>query len=342
VSPDSSRRGRGGRFLANSDLLTRYKAIAAVLRFVDPERPQSVSIRRFDAARGAAGYESLPHAQSLAKWLGAGWAEVKIVALDDERHEVRTYTSRHRAPPRPWLDRDGAIQALRRVAEALGQGDLSAVEYDAYRESCAAATRELLPTSAQVVKLFGGWASALREADLSRSLASVQEAGVQRIEAVSLFVRTQGRRPRRKELEAFARDPRWAFPLRNGRGRPWESVLDDFETLWVGELHRWMPPASESRPFIPLRDEDIAELRLRTRAPKGWWNRARVIECVVSYFEDNPEVPNLRQPSYRAWAKIKTAQGIWAAAPSTLTKYGTLSELEIEARARVRGSRAGS
>ena len=106
------------------------------------------------------------------------------------------------------------------------------------------------------------------------------------------------------------------------------------------ELHRWMPPQSESRPFIPLREEDVAELQRRTRAPKGWWNRERVIECVVSYLEDNPEVSNLRQPSYRAWAKIKTAQGIWAAAPSTLTKYGTLAEIETEARRRM--SKTGS
>jgi hypothetical protein len=321
--------------LAGGDLRSRFEEIAAVLRFVDPARPQSVSTRKFDASRGRAGYESLPRAQSLAKWLGAGWTDVKIVALDDERHEVRTYTSRHRAPPRPWLDRDGALQALRRVAEALGQGDLSGVEYDAYRESCTAATRELLPTSAQVVKLFGGWARALSEANLSQSLASVQEAGVQRVEAVGLFVRTQGRRPGRKELEAFARDPRWAFPLQSGRGRPWETVLGEFATWWVGDLHRWMPPPSEPRPFVPLRDEDVAELRRRMRAPTGWWTRERVIECVVSYLKDNPEAPNLRQPSYRAWAKIKTAQGIWAAAPSTLRKYGTLAELEVEARARL-------
>ena len=149
------RRGRGGRFVAGGDLRTRYAQIADVLRAADPTRPERVSTRAFDAARSAH-HPSLPSARSLGSWLGMSWQEVKDVALSESRDVVRTYGSRHREAARPWRDVEGAVLALKRVAEALGQEELSLTAYDAFRKRSSAATRELLPTSLQIVRLFGG------------------------------------------------------------------------------------------------------------------------------------------------------------------------------------------
>jgi hypothetical protein len=336
VAREGNRRGSDGRFIAGGDLLGRYAAVAQVLRAVDPDRPERVSMRRFDVARERAGHGSLPRAQSIATWLGMPWAEVKAVALDEKRDKVRTYRSRHRSPPRPWDDADGALNAMKRVAEAFERDDLAARVYDDYRENAAPATRELLPTAAQIVKLFGSWEAALARACL-RSPRSRPPPGLSVVDAIGVFVRTQGCLPGRSELEAFAADPRWAFPLQRIGSRRWQAWIDDFEKWWVGGLERVMPAAPLGRsPFVPLNEADIVELPNPERPPKNWWNRERVVACVIAYLEEHPEAAILRQPSYRAWATERTARGIWTASPTTLTKYGTLEQLEREARQKVR------
>ncbi len=293
-------------------------------------------MRKFDLARGGLGYGSLPRAQDLADWLGMSWVDVKAVALDESRDKVRTYRSRNRATPRPWGDVNGAALAMKRVSEALGQNYLAATDYDVYRSSAPHAQRELLPTSAQINKLFGSWAEAVARAGLAPSPGG-SPRGLSIVEAIGLFVRSQGRLPGRGELESFAADPQWAFPLQRMGEKRWQQWLDDFESWWVGELKNSMPATSPAaHPFMPLTNEDIAALPKRTRAPKGYWNRARVVECVVAYLRANPEVPSVRQPSYRAWAKGRNEAGVWTAAPSTVTRYGTLEELEGEARDKIR------
>ncbi len=330
---DRCRRGQDGRFAVAGDLHGRYAAVVDVLRAVSPGRPECVSTRKFDAARERAGHSGLPRAQDLANWLGMSWDEVKAVALDEKRDRVRIHKSRHRAAPWPWRDTDGAVLALKRVAEALEQDHLAATTYDAYRKNARSATRELLPTSAQIVKLCDSWAAALALADLPPAAGAPARVGLPVVKAIGVFVRTQGRLPGRAELEAFATDARWPFPMQRIGGRPWQTWLDDFERWWVDELKRWMPPPTAGRlPFVPLNEEDVATLPKPERAPKGWWNRERVAECVVDYLEAHPDLPSLQQPPYRTWAKRRTAHGIRTAAPSTLTKYGTLEKLERDAR----------
>jgi len=96
----SRERDAAGRFVAGTDLRTRYAQIATVLRAADSDEPQRVSTRAFDAARESAGQPSLPAAKNLAELLGMPWPAVKAVALDATRDEVRTYKSRHRRDPR--------------------------------------------------------------------------------------------------------------------------------------------------------------------------------------------------------------------------------------------------
>ena len=328
------RRDRGGRFVAGSDLRTRYAQIAEVLQAADPNRPERVSTRAFDAVR-LAHHPSLPSARGLASWLAMSWHAVKDVALSDSRDVIRTYGSRHRGATRPWRDADGAVLALKRVAEALGQDELSLTAYDAFRKRSSAATRELLPTSLQIVRLLGDWNTALARAGLLPSSARSTRTALPVVEAIGLFVHTQGRLPGRAELERFAKDPRWAFSLQRMSEKGWQEWLDEFERWWVHERRHQMPPSSKRRPFAPLDEGDIAVLPQATHAPKGWWKRERVVECVIAYLEDHPDVRSVQQGPYRAWATRRSAEGIWTAAASTLTKYGTLEELEREARRRM-------
>lgn len=337
----SRERDAAGRFVAGTDLRTRYAQIATVLRAADSDEPQRVSTRAFDAARESAGQPSLPAAKNLAELLGMPWPAVKAVALDATRDEVRTYKSRHRRDPRPWRDADGAVLAVKRVAAALGEDRLAATTYDVFREDSPAATRELLPTSAQIVKLCGSWNEALSQAGLAPSLGGRKRTALPVIEAIGLFVRSQGRLPRRKELERFSKDPRWAFSLQRVSEKSWQQWLNEFERWWVGELDRWMPQGSQSAcALVPVDADDIAELPRVMRAPKGWWNRERVIECVIRYLKQHPGVRSLHQRDYGTWAREQSAAGILTAASSTLTKYGTLEELEREARDRM-AKRAG-
>lgn len=324
----------GGRFVAGGDLRSRYVAIAAVLRAADPERPLHVSMRRFDAARAEAGYPSLPRAQDLSSWLEMPWQDVKAVALDPSRDPHRTYASRTRVDPRPWSNPDGAVLALQRVAEALGQNELAATTYDLYRDQVSAATRELLPSSPQIFGLFGSWSAALAAAGLEAASAA-KPKGLSVVDAIAVFVRTQERLPGRGELEEFAADPRWAFPLQSTARRPWQEWLAAFEGWWVGELKHPMPEPGPRQPFLALSERELAALPKSTRPPKGWWTRDRVIACVAAYLEQHPEVTRLQQRGYRAWAKERNAAGVWTAAPGTLTRHGTLAQLETEARHRL-------
>ena len=323
-----------GRFVAGGDLRSRYAAIEAVLRVADPERPLRVSMRQFDAARAGAGHSSLPRAQDLSAWLAMPWQDVKAVALDPSRDPYRTYASRKRVDPRPWSNPDGAVLALQRVAKALGQNGIAATTYDRYRNEVSAATRKLLPSSPQIVALFGSWSAALTAAELETASAA-QPKGFPVVDAIAVFVRTQGRLPSRGELEEFAADPRWAFPLQSTARRPWQEWMAAFEAWWVGEVGRSLPETAPRSPFVPLSEEELVALPKSTRPPKGWWTRERVIACVVAYLEQHPEVTQLQQRGYRAWAKEQNAAGIWTAAPGTLTRHGTLEELETEARYRL-------
>jgi hypothetical protein len=331
MTPASARRGRDGRFVSAADLRTRYAQIADVLRATDAEHPERVSTRRFDEMRSSAGHQTLPRARDLADWLGLRWSDVKAVALDETRDQVKTLKSRRREPSRPWSDVEGAVLALKRVAAALEQDHLSATSYDEYRRRSSSATRSVLPTSAQIVKLIGSWSGALELAGLAQSRPT--GAGLPVVDAIGVFVRTQGRLPGRGELEAFAADERWTFPLQRLGARKWKEWLAAFESWWVGDIGRWMPPPSKrSVAFLPLQPRDIASLPQRAQGPRGYWNRARVIASVVAYLEENPGVTSLQQKPYRQWANRRNASGVKTALPSTLTRHGTLGDLEREAR----------
>jgi hypothetical protein len=331
MTPASARRGRDGRFVPAGDIRTRYSQISEVLRATDAEHPERVSTRRFDESRESTGHPSLPRARDLADWLGMPWGEVKAVALDETRDQVKTLKSRRRETARPWSDVDGAVLALRRVAAALEQDHLSATSYDEYRRRSSSATRSVLPTSAQIVKLIGSWSGALELAGLAQSRPT--GAGLPVVDALGVFVSTQGRLPGRGELQAFAADPRWAFPLQRLGARKWKEWLAAFEMRWVGEMGRWMPPPSNpAAAFLPLQPSDISSLPQRAQGPRGYWNRARVIASVVAYLEENPGVTSLQQKPYRQWANRRNARGVKTALPSTLTRHGTLGDLEREAR----------
>lgn len=330
------RRGRDGRFVADGDLRTRYEQIADVLRAADPDHPERVSTRRFDAARALAGHPALARASAHSDWFGMSWDETREVALNSARDPVRTRASRHRSPPRPWSDRKGVVLALRRVAQALEQDHLAGTSYDEYRKNAHPATRELLPTSAQIVRLFGSWDNALAATGLLPEITP-QPSGYPIVEATGLFVRTQGWLPARRDLEAFAADDRWAFPLQSPSQKPWAAWMDDFERWWVDELRNIMPePCSGRSKFVPLTEEDIVALPTSTRAPKGHWTRTRVVERVAGYLVGNPEVTALQQAPYRAWAKQQNASGIRTPSASTLNTHGTLEELERDARRVIR------
>jgi hypothetical protein len=72
---------------------------------------------------------------------------------------------------------------MKRVAEALGEPYLAATDYDAYRDRAPKATRDLLRTSAQIVKLVGSWTEALGRADL-RPRLTTSPKGLSVVEAI--------------------------------------------------------------------------------------------------------------------------------------------------------------
>jgi len=337
VTTRTKHRAADGRFVTGDDLHSRYAAIAEVLRAADSERPEDVSMRTFDAARKVAGHGSLPLAQNLADWLGLSWAEVKTVALDKQRDKTKTYRVRRKAPDRPWKSEEGALLALRRVAEARESVELSQVDYDVYRKQQSQEVRDLLPTSPQVIALFGSWAKALARVGL-RTPTAARAKGMPVVEAIGLFVSTQGRLPRRADLVQFAADERWHFELESLSRRPWDEWITDFREYWGDQLKRWVPPqprrGGERPPLEALSAEEIAKLPRPQRLPKNYWTYDRVIECVIRYFEDHPEEPMLQQGPYREWAKLRNAEGLWTAQTSTLQRHGTLVELSLEARRR--------
>jgi hypothetical protein len=347
VIATSPSRDRGGRFVTGQDLFSRCAAIAAVLRAADAASPECVSTRLFDQARLRAGEPSLPKAHNLAEWFGMPWPELKLFVLNDRRNQGATFAARHASRDEPWSSRRGASLAMRRVATALGSNELAAVDYDAYRNKQSAAVRALLPTSAQIIKLFGSWPNALTKAELHPSTAMRAEKGMPMTDALALFVRSQGRFPSQRELKRFALDPRWRFELTQGRSHSWDEWIAIFAEYWTGELRRWLPPPPKRRSlaaqtFEPLSDEDRARLRPLSRPPMNYWTFDRVVECVIAYFEENPHESMLTKEAYIPWAKARNQQGKWTMHQTRLHNYGTIRELSIEARRRMTKQPSGS
>ena len=81
---------RSGRFESLLDPIGRLRVIAEVARFVDPDEPETVSQRRWDAGRTPAGYPEAPIARQMCQALKISWPDALRFALDENRNLTQT------------------------------------------------------------------------------------------------------------------------------------------------------------------------------------------------------------------------------------------------------------
>lgn len=116
----------GGAFKAGEDEDTLLDGVAAVLRSIAPDDPESVSQRTFNARRPA----ETPNAQTCCRRADVGWPALKRAAIvtGRERSGRLSGVRRHRPQDPPTVE--AAATALRVVAVRRGQRSLRPSEYE--------------------------------------------------------------------------------------------------------------------------------------------------------------------------------------------------------------------
>jgi hypothetical protein len=270
-----------------------YDLVAAVCRYVSPERPETVSQRAFDRSRAGAGHPDAPSARAIGMRLGDGersmpWDLLRRRALAANLDVDRSH-GRHRGQAAdPELDIRHVIFALRWTTREAGLPTIAPDRYRAVRRELLAAERRrhrrhhdhdrllpiLLPSVGQVTRITRD-----HDHDQRRRAAVAEE------QAVITGLVVEGGAPAQGAGDAEPDEPA-ASDARQ------MSLIETSEeakslALWDRALEfAGLPPRSALQ---PLREES----RKRRRASQAPETRAMPLEVAIHhYVEANGAMPS--------------------------------------------------
>lgn len=251
--------------------------MADVLRVADPEHPERVTQRAYDAAREEADYSHLPRAHRLAARFGLPWVELRarVLTLDDPAAALeRSLVSRSRS--RRVVTRAECVGAVRQVAARRQTDTMTAAEYEETRlvMNAEASRRHLhgrhvlpLPSAVQIGMKFSF-------ADVAAA-AGVQvprlpgRTMIARADAVVIFVEHYGFLPRQIDMQWFGR--RHGIQLVMAHKDPHKGAVAQARERFAA-MGRWFPPIASvrARPdeWEHMADGSPALLELAARHPR--------------------------------------------------------------------------
>ena len=267
--------------------------VGTVALAADPDHPEIVSQRAWDAARIKTEFRDAPSARAICDRLGMSWPEVTKLAqtaVGERRRRVGRGGGDYIAD---WLTPENAIAALRLVARSLGVTELGRDAYARERTRMLAADRPayrhgrqlLLPTADQILSLLG-WPEALSAAGLSPGRAGVP-TGARRavpvIDLLDLCYDAHGTLPTKMEMRAFTTANALPYHF-EAEGRSWKEIVDEWKARRRerGEVVPDGPPPKDERPNYRKR---VLPPRPGEEKPRGYWdkNEQACVEAVAAF-----------------------------------------------------------
>jgi hypothetical protein len=141
------------------DPLLALKAVREVSLLADPERPDEVSQRAWDAAREqSADYADFSRAVRIAESMKRPWREILTIAHTPEAGHLHQIKDDRSAETQDWLTEENIASVLGVIAHRLGKDSVSFHEYDEERENILREDHKrwlhgrkiLLPTARQI------------------------------------------------------------------------------------------------------------------------------------------------------------------------------------------------
>lgn len=233
------------QFESRWDPLVLLQVVPRVLRAADPDRPDAVSQRAYNAAREIAGYPDSPRADKIAARFNVSWSRLTSVVIA-EANPLRTLSKSDYSRAQRWRSDAEIASALRTAAGWLGTDHINAASYERARAAINAAGkrrhlhgRGFVPLpSAVVIGRRLPFADAVAAAGL-RATPRQSTPPMPRHEIVRLIVEHCGFVPRKADVEHFARhhDIRLADQRTSP---PHARVVTDVKAEF-NRLGRWFP-----------------------------------------------------------------------------------------------------
>ncbi len=328
----SVKRGKyTGRFEPLLDPVGRLRAIAEVARFVDEVEPETVSQRRWDAARTPAGYPQAPSARQMCQALKISWPDALRLALDESRNLTQTVAGLTKADERKWSERE-IHYALHLVARELDIRSFTSNDYERVRDRLVRSDRgrngpqaileRLLPTWHQIVGSVGAaatWNDALASVGLDPFIQDrTQRSALSVGEAYDLFIElTQDEAaPTRNQLDYLRK--RWGISVARISKTPgsWDGIE---QQLIENRAERGLktPRKRLTHPQVKaiVVPEDVLETLPRVKGKERW----PYAKCVVALAEYLRELPADAGPSEHHYQTVSVNRD-WPAASTVMRK----------------------
>jgi hypothetical protein len=255
-----------GKFDSTLTDLERYDVVAAVALHGQPNSPEMITMRRWDAARAGAGFPDAPTARAMTMhFAGRGWAQILSDALSNHRNLTQVEAKRTGSEDRSDLDFRHVRFAIRAAALARTQETITEGEYAETREKMIAADarrevgglmERLMPTVGQIRHLLGNgpeaWMKAVEDvAGLRPPARKGPPKGMPLLVAYELYVDVAQAKCSRHELTRFARES--GFKLERTTGVKWGAIESEVAKRLTA-AGKEMPAKSVGRGTKPVAD----------------------------------------------------------------------------------------
>lgn len=307
-----------GRFEPKHDPAVLIAIAREVLLAANPEHPEAVTQRAYDAARAAVGHAATPRADQLVSRFGVGWATLRdrILNHPDPAYALAVHSKQQ---VRRVLTRAESVAAIRRAAAWLGTTELSYAQYEQARQAIDAQAarrhghgRHLVPLpTADLIRHKASFPELVAEAGLTVP-GALRHAALPRADAVVVFLEHYGFVPTQLELDWFGRHHGIQLVHRFHRDLP-QSVVVGLARERMQALGRWFPdrvPLRLARPdgWEQLADGAPALVALarqypRQRAPGQGYTLEELRESIARAFDALPPGERLTAERYRAMSR---------------------------------------
>lgn len=323
--------------MADLDPYTMLDLVAEVVRLANPERPERVTQRQFDAtAVTDEQYADLPHARNITRLMLQGWGDLVALSLSDSDTRRRALAGRLRAANAAWLTHEQAEYALRLVCRRLGGlATFAPGDYRRERDELIATARRngavaemSLPDEHQVIALFGDWDTALEAVGLQRR----DDAPPRRRrtaptvpEVLERCYEAHGTLPNKGELYVFAQ----------ANGIPLPRKLDgknyaDHIAEWQQSRREAGLPFAEKFPRKRDRPDYSVDVgaRIDGYERRNNWTPETIIPWLIRFLDELPANVRPVQRAYQDWSRETSG----APSASTVDTHGGFTALMDEAR----------
>lgn len=221
-----------------------YRIVKEAALALNPESPETLSVRQFDRTVASLGYTDAPSARAICGRLKRGWREIVDLALS-RKPSGKKIDVPQMSDEAKWLTERQVFFALNAIARFKNVETMTAHDYDHYLAEFLAARRQpahilgrnaRFPTSSQIERLaedfeskheMKAWEKALVYAGL-QPVKTVTANALSVVEAINLYIEASGCEfyPSSKELPRLREE--FGISIREREaGRKWEELMKE-------------------------------------------------------------------------------------------------------------------